>query len=134
LTACSNGLAETKNGAIVRKLFGYEHIPQRHAVRFNSFCYEYLNPFLNFHRPCLFATELPDPKKPGRIKRVYRAKDAMTPLDKLASLPAAASFMREGVTLEHLRALATALTDVQAAEELNEARLALFRRVPARTG
>jgi transposase InsO family protein len=129
-----NGLAETKNGAIVRKLFGYEHIPQRHAVRFNSFCYEYLNPFLNFHRPCLFATELPDPNKPGRIKRVYRAKDAMTPLDKLASLPEAASFMREGVTLEHLRALATALTDVQAAQELNEARLALFRRVPARTG
>ncbi len=129
-----NGLAETKNGAVVRKLFGYEHIPQRHAVRFNSFCFEYLNPFLNFHRPCLFATELADPKKPGRIKRVYRPKDAMTPLDKLASLPEAASFMREGVTLEHLRALATALTDVQAAEELNEARLALFRRVPARTG
>jgi len=129
-----NGLAETKNGAVVRKLFGYEHIPQRHAVRFNCFCYEYLNPFLNFHRPCLFATELPDSKKPGRIKRVYRAKDVMTPLDKLASLPEAASFMREGVTLEHLRALATALTDVQAAEELNEARLALFRRVPARTG
>ena len=129
-----NGLAETKNGAIVRKLFGYEHIPQRHAVRFNAFCYEYLNPFLNFHRPCLFATELPDPKKPGRIKRVYRARDAMTPLDKLASLPEVASFMREGITLEHLRALATALTDVQAAEELNEARLALFRRVPARTG
>ncbi len=129
-----NGLAETKNGAVVRKLFGYEHIPQRHAARFNTFCREYLNPFLNFHRPCLFATELADPKKPGRIKRVYRPKDAMTPLDKLASLPEAASFLREGVTLEHLRALATALTDVQAAEELNEARLALFRRVPARTG
>ncbi len=42
--------------------------------------------------------------------------------------------MREGVTLEHLRALATALTDVRTAEEHNEARLALFRRVPARTG
>jgi transposase InsO family protein len=129
-----NGLAETKNGAVVRKLFGYAHIPQRHAVRFNTLCVEFLNPFLNFHRPCLFATDKPDPNKPGRIKRVYRAKDAMTPLDKLASLPAAASFMREGVTLEHLHALATALTDVQAAEELNEARLALFRRVPARTG
>ena len=129
-----NGLAETKNGAVVRKLFGYEHIPQRHAVRFNTFCVEYLNPFLNFHRPCLFATDKPDPKKPGRIKRVYRAKDAMTPLDKLASLPEAAMFMREGVTLEHLHALARALTDVQAAEELNEARSALFRRVPARTG
>ncbi len=128
-----NGLAETKNGAVVRKLFGYEHIPQRHATRFNTFCREYLNPFLNFHRPCLFATDKPDPKKPGRIKRVYRARDAMTPLDKLASLPEAAKFMRDGVTLKDLHQLATALTDVQAAEELNEARQALFRRVPART-
>jgi transposase InsO family protein len=129
-----NGLAETKNGAVVRKLFGYEHIPQRHATRFNTFCIEYLNPFLNFHRPCLFSTDKPDPKKPGRIKRVYRAQDAKTPLDKLASLPEAATFLREGVRLEDLHALATALSDVQAAEELNEARLALFRRVPARTG
>jgi transposase InsO family protein len=88
-----NGLAETKNGAVVRKEFGYAHIPQRHASRFNTFCREYLNPFLNFHRPCLFATELPDPNKPGRIKRVYRARDAMTPLDKLASLSEAATFL-----------------------------------------
>jgi transposase InsO family protein len=128
-----NGLVETKNGAVVRKLFGYEHIPQRHAGRFNTFCLEYLNPFLNFHRPCLFATEVADPKKPGRIKRVYRPKDAMTPLDKLASLPAAKTFLRAGVTLEDLQALAHALTDVQAAEELNEARNALLRRVPQKT-
>ncbi len=65
---------------------------------------------------------------------MYRAKNAMTPLDKLASLPDAATFLREGITLEDLHALARALTDVQAAEELNEARLALFRRVPARIG
>lgn len=129
-----NGLAETKNGAVVRKVFGYEHIPQRHAGRFNTFCAEYLNPFLNFHRPCLFATEVPDAKKPGRIKRVYRPKDAMTPLDKLSSLPDAAKYLRKGVTLEELHQLARALSDVQAAEELNEARAALFRRVPARTG
>ncbi len=128
-----NGLAETKNGAVVRKLFGYEHIPQRHAARFNTFCVQYLNPFLNFHRPCLFATDVADPKKPGRIKRVYRPKDAMTPLDKLASLPNAATFLREGITFEELHALARALTDVQAAEELNDARNALFRRVPKKT-
>jgi transposase InsO family protein len=127
-----NALAETKNGAVVRKVFGYEHIPQRHAGRFNTFCVEYLNPFLNFHRPCLFATEVADPKKPGRIKRVYRPQDVMTPLDKLASLPEAQMYLREGITLEHLHQLARALTDVQAAEELNEARAALFRRVPAR--
>lgn len=127
-----NALAETKNGAVVRKVFGYEHIPQRHAARFNTFCVEYLNPFLNFHRPCLFATEVSDAKKPGRIKRVYRPRDAMTPLDKLASLPEAQSYLRQGITLEHLYQLARALTDVQAAEELTEARAALFRRVPAR--
>ena len=129
-----NGLAETKNGAVVRKEFGYAHIPQRHAARFNTYCAEYLNPFLNFHRPCLFSTDVPDPKKPGRIKKVYRPQDAMTPLDKLASLPDANTCLREGMTLEHLHKLATALTDVQAAEELNEARQALFKRVPARTG
>ena len=127
-----NALAETKNGAVVRKFFGYEHIPQRHAARFNTFCVEYLNPFLNFHRPCLFATEVADPKKPGRIKRVYRPQDVTTPLDKLASLPEAHQHLREGITLEHLHQLARALTDVQAAEELNDARAALFRRVPAR--
>jgi hypothetical protein len=129
-----NGLAETKNGAVVRKEFGYAHIPQRHAARFNTYCVEYLNPFLNFHRPCLFSTDKADPNKPGRIKKVYRPQDAMTPLDKLASLPDAAACLRPGITLEHLRQLATALTDVQAAEELNEARAALFKRVPARTG
>ena len=129
-----NGLAETKNGAVVRKEFGYAHVPQRHAERFNTYCREYLNPFLNFHRPCLFSTDIADPKKPGRIKRVYRPKDAMTPLDKLASLPQSSRELREGITLQHLRELAAALTDVQAAEKLNDARLALFRRVPARTG
>ena len=107
---------------------------RRHAKRFNAFCLEFLNPFLNFHRPCLFATDVADPKKPGRIKRVYRPQDAMTPLDKLASLPKAQTFLREGVTLQELHLLARALTDIQAAEELNEARNDLFRRVPPMTG
>ena len=58
----------------------------------------------------------------------------MTPLDKLASLPDAAQYLRQGIALAELYKLAHALTDVQAAEKLNEARTALFRRVPARTG
>ncbi len=115
-------------------MFGYEHIHRRHAARFDTFRREYLNPFLNYHRPCLFATELADPKKPGRIKRVYRARDAMTPLDKLTSLPDGPTYLRAGVTLHELHLLATALSDIQAAEELNEARQALYRRAPLRTG
>ena len=51
-----------------------------------------------------------------------------------ASLPEPSRQLREGIALEGLHQLARALTDVQAAEELNEARAALFRRVPARTG
>ena len=125
-----NGLVETKNGAVVRKEFGYAHIPQRHAARFNTYCREYLNPFLNFHRPCLFATELADPAKPGRIKRVYRTEDVMTPLDRLAALPKARRFLRPGITLTHLRALAGALSDLQAGDELNQARAALFHQLP----
>jgi transposase InsO family protein len=127
-----NGLAETKNGAVVRKVFGYAHIPQRFAALFNTFCREYLNPFLNFHRPCLFATEVNHPQKPGRIKRVYHPRDVMTPLEKLASLPNAAQFLRPDTTLTELQELACALSDVEAAQELAEARQALFRRVSTR--
>mgnify|MGYP006168468975 FL=1 len=128
-----NGLAETKNGAVVRKVFGYAHIPQRWAAPVNALCREQLNPFLNLHRPCLFATEVADPKKPGRIKRVYRPRDVMTPLDKLASLPNAAQFLRPDVTLAGLQELARARTDVQAAEDLAAARRALFKRITTRT-
>jgi hypothetical protein len=95
---------------------------------------EYLNPFLNHHRPCPFATEGADPKKPGRMKRVYRPGDVMTPLEKLNSLPNAVSFLRAGVTLLELQQLARALTDVQAAAELNEARQALFKRAATQSG
>ncbi len=128
-----NGLVETKNGAVVRKLFGYAHIPQPQAARFNDFCRDTLNPFLNFHRPCLFASERPDPKKPGRIKRVYRPKDAMTPLDKLSSLPNASRFLRPGITLAALHQQARQYTDIQAAEVVQQARNALFKTAGRRS-
>ena len=38
-----NGLAETKNGAIVRKLFGYSHIPQHAARVMDAFNREHLD-------------------------------------------------------------------------------------------
>ena len=43
VTHNDNGLAETKNGAIVRKHLGYSHIPQRFAAEVNAFCREFLN-------------------------------------------------------------------------------------------
>ena len=58
----------------------------------------------------------------------------MTPLDRLASLPGAANFLRPGVTLLELQQLARLLTDVQAAEELDDVRQTLFGQAAARTG
>jgi len=128
-----NALVESKNGAIVRKTFGYAHIPQRHAQRFNALCRETLNPFLNLHRPCLFATEREDPNTPGRIKRIYRHQDAMTPLEKLASLPKASTYLREGITLDALYQQANEMTDLQAAKALNKANSDLFNYVMSQT-
>jgi transposase InsO family protein len=127
-----NGLAETKNGAVVRKIFGYEHIAQHHAAPINAFCAEHLTPFLNLHRPCLFATDEPDLKKPGRVHKVYRPKDAMTPLEKLASLPRAKQSLHKDVKLKDLQDQAAAKTDLQAAQALNAARQALFDSIRKR--
>lgn len=121
-----NALAETKNGAVVRKVFGYEHIPQHFASIINVFNAEHLTPFLNLHRPCLFATTVADPKKAGRIRKVYRHQDVMTPLEKLASLPPNLRRLKPGVTLEALQAQANTRTDLQVAHDLNVARQALF--------
>lgn len=121
-----NALAETKNGAVLRKVFGYDHIPQRFASTLNAFNAEHLTPFLNLHRPCLFATTIADPHKAGRIRKVYRHQDVMTPLEKLASLPLQLRRLNPGITLEALQAAAAARTDLQAAHDLNIARQALF--------
>ena len=127
-----NGLAETKNGAVVRKIFGYEHIEQRHAERINAFNVRYLTPFINLHRPCLFATERADPSKPGRIRKVYRHADVMTPLEKLASLDPAKQTLRAAVSLAQLQAQAGATTDIAAAVELNKAKQLLFAQIHKR--
>ncbi len=126
-----NGLAETKNGAVVRKCFGYSHIPQRFAAHINTFCAEHLNPYLNFHRPCLFSEDLVDAK--GKVKKRYPQRLVMTPLEKLASLPEAASFLRLGLTLDQLQTEAKQLTDNEAARALNEARRRLFLSIQRRS-
>jgi hypothetical protein len=63
-----NGLAETKNGVLVRKHLGYSPIPQRYAREVNAFCQEFLNPYVNFHRPCFFAESFTDDKGKTRNK------------------------------------------------------------------
>jgi transposase InsO family protein len=126
-----NAQAEAKNGSIVRKHFGYSHIPQRFAGRVNDFCREHLNPYINFHRPCLFAETSTDPN--GRQRKRYPYKLMMTPYEKLKSLPQAEQFLRPGLSFQSLDVLAGSSSDNAAAARLNEARVKLFRSFAAQS-
>ena len=122
-----NALVEGKNGSVVRKWLGHGHIPKRFAADVDAFAQGVLSPFLNFHRPCLFPTEVADGK--GRIRRRYRDDDVATPYERLKSLPDAEGRLRTGVTFEQLDATALAQTDLKAAAAVNAARDELFRRI-----
>jgi transposase InsO family protein len=50
-----NGLAETKNAAVIRKHIGWGYIDADQADRIQQFYTAHLNPYLNYHRPCAQA-------------------------------------------------------------------------------
>jgi transposase InsO family protein len=120
-----NAQAESKNGSIVRKHFGYSHIPQRFARVVNDFCREQLNPYINFHRPCLFPETITDAK--GRQRKRYPYKLMMTPYEKLKSLPSAEQYLKPGIRFEDLDTQARSISDNDAAERLNQAKAKLFK-------
>ncbi len=122
-----DGLAETKNGAVVRKILGYSHIPQHFATEVNAFCAECLNPYLNFHRPCLFPEDVVDKK--GKVKKRYPLKGVMTPFEKFQSLENPGQYLKSGITIVALENQAKELSDNQAAEPLNLARKRLFESI-----
>ena len=122
-----NALAEGKNAAIVRKTFGYLHIPQHYANRLNQFNQQALNPYINYHRPCLFPTTIIDNK--GKQKKKYEYKNMMTPYEKFKSLPDAQQYLKTGLTFNKLDDLAKSMTDNEAADYLQEQRNLLFKYI-----
>ena len=117
-----NGLIETKNGAIIRKHMGYGYIDASHADRINSFYREFLNPYLNYHRPCAQADVEIDQK--GR-KRV-RYKRYQTPLETLLALDSPAQYLRQGLSINTLKRIAAVLSDTDAARRMQQAKAKLF--------
>jgi transposase InsO family protein len=120
-----NGLVETKNGAVIRKHIGYGYIDAGHADRINSFYREYLNPYLNYHRPCAQADVQIDEK--GR-KRV-RYKRYQTPLETLLALDRPAQYLRQGLSINALKRIAGALSDTDAARRMQQAKSRLFEKL-----
>jgi transposase InsO family protein len=125
-----NALVESKNGTVIRKQFGYVHIPQKHARRINRYCLEHLNPYLNYHRPCYFPEVYTDSK--GKQKKSYPYSSIRTPYDKLKSLPDASSHLKEGLSFHSLDELAHSMSDNLAAKRMNQAREKLFRAISER--
>ena len=124
-----NALAESKNGAVVRKHLGYAHIPQRFAAQVNAFCADFLNPYVNFHRPCFFPETITDAK--GKERKRYRYEEMKTPYEKLKSIPKARRYLKDGVTFKQLDAIASMMSDNDAAAALNKARQRLFQAIYA---
>jgi len=120
-----NGLVETKNGAVIRKHIGYGYIDAGHADSINSFYREYLNPYLNYHRPCAQADVEIDEK--GR-KRV-RYKRYQTPLETLLALDKPAQYLRQGLSINALKRIAAALSDTDAARRMQQAKNKLFEKL-----
>jgi hypothetical protein len=121
-----NALVEGKNGAVVRKQIGYGPIASEHAEALQKFYAAYFNPYLNFHRPCGYATVTINAR--GKRKRTYRHKDYRTPYEKLTSLPEWEKSLKPGITAELLRKQAAARSDTDAARRMQKAKLALLAR------
>lgn len=123
-----NALVEGKNGSIIRKHIGYMHIPQQYAPELNQFYKEHLNIYLNYHRPCGFATKSIDGK--GKEKKVYDVY--RTPYEVLQSHPGASFFLKEGITFEKLDMIAYQKSDNECAAEMQKAKEALFKTLTTR--
>ena len=121
-----NALVEGKNGAVIRKHIGHGPVASEHAEAFQKFFTAYLNPYLNFHRPCGFATIQTGPS--GRRKRIYPADDYRTPFEKLASLRNWASYLKPGLEADQLLGASKRMSDTEAARNMQRAKTALLNR------
>ena len=117
-----NGLAEAKNGAVIRKHMGYGHIAAAHAEAIEGFYEQHFNAYLNFPRPCGVAEIQTDGK--GKQRRVYRWY--ATAWEILRQLPNIAGYLRPERTIGELERMAAAESDTEAARKMQEAKRKLF--------
>jgi transposase InsO family protein len=120
-----NALVEGKNGAVIRKLIGYGHIPGRYAEQMQKFYTAQMNPYLNYHRPCGFATVTVNAR--GKRQRRYQLADYTTPYGKLKSLSQAEQYLKPGVGFAQLAQIAGRMSDTECATKMGTAKSTLLR-------
>jgi hypothetical protein len=123
-----NGLVECKNGAVVRKHMGFGHIAAPHAEAVDLFHQRYLNPYVNFHRPCAVAEIVEEPN--GKRRRVYRRW--ATPFEMFRQTPQCECLLRPGVKMADLERFAKAQSDTEAAIEMQQAKRQLLAGIAKR--
>lgn len=120
-----NALVESKNGSVIRKIFGHNFIAKKWAKEINEFNKKYLNIYLNYHRPCGFAVLRAN--KQGKIRKKYEIW--LTPYDKLKSLENAEQYLKPNFSLAELDKIAFEKSDNLFAEEMQKAKEKLFKNI-----
>lgn len=123
-----NALIETKNGSVIRKNMGYAHVNQDKADAINAYYTNWFNPYLNFHRPCLYLTETTLDEH-GRERRVYG--DVMVPYDKLKQVcrETKTNVLKPSTSWKKLDTIATAYSDNEFAELVRTEERKLFNNI-----
>jgi hypothetical protein len=101
----ANALVESKNGAVIRKIMGYSHIH--------------------------FALDTIDAK--GKIKKTYPHALIVTPYQRLQSIKDYALHLKVGITTIRLEHQAAAMSDNEAAKQVQQARKPLFQSINRRS-
>jgi len=120
--ASDNALVETKNGSVIRKNMGWQHINQQLADTVNRYYKNFFNPYLNFHRPCGFPTVTIDKK--GKKRKVYRTYQV--PYEALKGIPRASRFLKPGQSFQKLDTIAYQQSDNEFAQIMREEERRLF--------
>jgi len=104
---------------------------KKDATAINRFYTDALNPYLDFHRPCYFAVDKIDAK--GKIRKTYPHDQIMTPWERLQSIPNYQTHLKPGITDLSLEQQANAMSDNDAAKQVQKARKLLFQSVNRRS-
>jgi len=120
-----NALVETKNGSVIRKNMGWEHINQDLVDDINAYYRNFFNPYLNFHRPCAYPTITVDEK--GKKKKVYNLYQV--PYEALKQITGATKFLKPGITFDKLDQIAYQMSDNEFVGIMREEERKLFEKI-----
>lgn len=123
--ANDNALVESKNGSIIRKHMGYFYIQQKYAPIINDFYFKVFNTYLNFHRPCGFATTTINLK--GKQKKKYEIY--ITPYEAFKKISGAKQYLKHGITFNALDKIAMLYSDNEYASIMDKEKTELFDNI-----